>query len=175
MIGVSDDAPVQKRLNTLRTSIQCGDIAPEVEVFPGIRFVCDPNSIMKGQYKSHSGRLLELKVSHQTPARWFGLHFKIESVDLSDFSAIGFYSRMSAPKDIAVRPCIRSGAGDSFVDTFFPYSIAVSPRPSMHLDALEAHYEHEILSSPVPWREFILFMPTGTFCLGVHDLRIFTI
>jgi hypothetical protein len=160
-------------LQSLRESDLSGEILPEQEILPGLRFVPDPEAGMRGRYTSPSGRLLELEVTHAAPARWFGLHLRLDLDAAEDIALIGLAARFAARQALPVRPCIRSGSETGFVDSFFDKTVAALPRPLLHLDAIETKDPHPALAAPAPWRELVLFLPTGDFRLDLHDLRVF--
>ncbi|WP_432257129.1 hypothetical protein [Limimaricola sp. AA108-03] len=166
-------ALAQQSLERLRASTASGEIVPEAEIVPGVRFVPDPDAGMRGRFSSPAGRLLELEITHERPARWCGLHIKLGIEDLFGLGVVGLAARFGAPHALAVAPCLRSGTGTGFSDCFFQKQVAALPRPLMHLDALETDGRHETLPSTAPWREIVLFLPTNSFRLDLHDLRIF--
>lgn len=160
-------------LKALRQGTASGDILAEQEIVPGLRFVPDPEAGMRGRFSSPQGRLLELQVTHTRPARWLGLHLRLDLGVSDDIALIGLAARIAAPQAQAVRPCIRSGTATGFVDSFFDKTIAALPRPLLHLDVVETHGAHPVLHDPAPWRELVLFLPTDDFRLDLHDLRVF--
>jgi hypothetical protein len=160
-------------LGQLRQGRYSGRITPEAEIVPGLRFVPDPEAGMQGRYASPAGRLLELEVTHAAPARWFGLHLRLDLDAAEDIALIGLAARFAATQALPVRPCIRSGTETGFVDSFFDKTIAALPRPLLHLDVIETRGPHPALAAPAPWRELVVFLPTGNFRLDLHDLRVF--
>lgn len=166
-------ATSQDTLGTLRRTSLSGEIVPEEEILPGLRFVTDPAAGMRGHFSSPRNRLFEISVTHERPARWFGLHLRLDIEDLSDLGVIGFAARVAAPHALSVAPCIRSGTNEGFVDCFYSRQVAALPRPLLHLDALETDGRHVGLPEAAPWRELVLFLPTKDFRLDLHDLRVF--
>ncbi|WP_370162392.1 hypothetical protein [Limimaricola soesokkakensis] len=166
-------ATAQDALKTLRCARISGDIVPEVEVAPGLRFVADPAAGMRGRFSSPEKRLLEIHVTHEKPARWLGLHLHLGIGNLSSLGVIGLATRIAAPHALSVAPCIRSGTEEGFVDCFFNKQVAALPRPLLHVDALETDGRHVGLPETAPWRELVLFLPTNDFRIDLHDLRVF--
>lgn len=166
-------ALAQQSLEMLRASTASGEIVPEAEIVPGVRFVPDPDAGMRGRFSSPPGRLLEIEISHERPARWCGLHIRLDMGDLSGLGILGLAARFAAPHALAIAPCLRSGTDTGFLDCFFQKQVAALPRPLMHLDALETDGRHVGLPQSAPWREMVLFLPTSSFRLDLHDLRIF--
>lgn len=164
---------VRRTLDSLRAGSASGEIVPETEIVPGLRFVPDPDAGMRGHYTSPAGRLLEIEVSHDRPARWCGLHLRLDLGDLDGLGVIGLAARFAAPQALAVSPCLRSGTATGFSDCFFSKQVAALPRPLLHLDALETDGRHKTLPRSAPWREIVLFLPTSSFRVDLHDLRIF--
>ena len=160
-------------LDELRQGASFGDIMPEAEIVSGIRFVPDPDAGMRGRFSSPAGRLLQIEVTHERPARWCGLHIRLDIDDISDLGLIGLAARFAAPQAVAVAPCIRSGTENGFSDCFFEKQVASLPRPLLHLDAIETDGRHPSLPETAPWRELVLFLPTGGFRLDLHDLKVF--
>lgn len=165
--------PVGHILTQLRDTTPSGEIVPEQHVVPGLRFVTDPEAGFEGRYDSPLGRLLEIEVTHRREARWLGLHLDLGLADLDGLGLIGLGARIAAPHAMAVRPCIRSGEEDGFRDAFFDKTIAALPRALFHLDALSTEGRHPDLPQTAPWRELVLFLPTGDFRMALHDLRVF--
>ncbi|EYD70550.1 hypothetical protein [Limimaricola hongkongensis] len=163
----------RESLDMLRSSSLSGEIVPEAEIVPGLRFVPDPDAGMRGRFSSPAGRLLEIELTHERPARWCGLHIRLDVGDLSGLGIVGLSARFAAPHAIAVAPCLRSGTETGFADCFFAKQVAALPRPLLHLDALETDGRHDALPPAAPWREIVLFLPTGDVRLDLHDLRIF--
>ena len=160
-------------LAQLRAATPSGAILPEQQIVPGLRFVTDPEAGFEGRYDSPRGRLLEIEVTHRHEARWLGLHLDLGLADLDGLGLIGLGASIAAPHAMAVRPCIRSGEESGFRDAFFDKTIAALPRPLFHLDALLAEGRHPDLPQSAPWRELVLFLPTGDFQMALHDLRVF--
>ncbi|MGR3439043.1 hypothetical protein [Alterinioella nitratireducens] len=163
----------RQALDTLRRETPDGRIVAEEEIVPGLRFVPDPEAGMTGHFSSPRGRLLELQVRHARPARWLGLHLRLDIEDITEIGLIGLATRIAAPTAMAVRACVRSGTETGFVDTFFDKTVATLPRPQLHLDVLETNGAHAALCAPAPWRELVLFLPMQDFRLDLHDLRVF--
>lgn len=166
-------ALAQQSVEMLRSSTASGEIVPEAEIVPGVRFVSDPDAGMRGRFLSPAGRLLEIEISHERPARWCGLHIRLDIGGLSGLGVVGLAARFAAPHALAIAPCLRSGTETGFLDCFFQKQVAALPRPLMHLDALETDGRHEALPLTAPWREIVLFLPTDSFRLALHELRIF--
>lgn len=173
MTNTSSATRVQQALETLRQGAPRGKIVTEEEIVPGLRFVPDPEAGMTGHFFSPQGRLLELQVSHARPARWFGLHLRLDIDDIDKIALIGMATRIAAPTTMTVKACIRSGTETGFVDTFFDKTVAALPRPLLHLDVIETNGARTALCAPAPWRELVLFLPTEDFRLDLHDLRVF--
>jgi hypothetical protein len=164
--------PPAQSLAMMRTRLCDGKITDTVHFQPGFSLHADPALMIDGQFHSPSGRLLELDVTTAGTGEWIALHINIPHTDLSDCAYLGFACRSVAHGQQMIRPCLRSGIGDGFTDSFFNKHILATPEPRDHVDAL--HIE-TCRNQPetAPWRELVLFLPTQDFRWHLHDLRLF--
>lgn len=167
------DASANHALFLLRQDTFSGKIATDTEILPGIALHADPALPLSGNFVSPEGRLLELDVSVMGES-WFALHIALSNADLTAFGLLGFASRNASPTFEIIRPCLRSGTNDGFVDCFFDKHILAPPGETSHLDALQLHPNPRI-PPQAPWRELVFFLPTHPFQWALMDLRIFTV
>ena len=160
-------------IDVLRAGTPSGVLRDEAEISPGLRLVVDPEAEVTGRWSSPAGRLLEIEAEVTRPGRWLALHLTLDAADLSDRGVLGFAARIGAPRTTAVRAAIRSGTQAGFVDRFFDKTIVGQPFPATHLDAVEPGLDPVTLPLHAPWREVVLFLPTTSFRLDLHDLRLF--
>lgn len=159
-------------LPTLRRDSSEGVITPLTEFQPGLFLNADPHLKPAGQWRSPSGRLLELDVEMGGQGAWIGLHMTLDATDLPDNGWIGFACRSAAPEDLMIRPCLRSGTEEGFTDCFFDKHVLAAPEPRNHVDAM-ALARDLCIPRTAPWRELILFLPRQDFRWHLHDLRPF--
>lgn len=139
---------------------------------PGVFLVPDPAAQMTGTVASEDGTLLRLRTEVQTPGAWFGLHVSLGGIDLDRSALVGFACKTRAPATILSRACLRSGEAEGFSDAFFDKHIVSYEAPGLHLDVMEIA-PTPALPPHAPWRELILFFPTGSFEIELLDLRLF--
>lgn len=159
-------------LARLRDSRADGPLAATETAFvPGIALHADPGLALAGRFRSPAGRLLELEA---TPGGtgWIGLHVALDTASLPETGWLGLACQSAAAARIVVRPCLRSGTGTGFADTFFPRHILAEPEAQSHVDALPLATTPD-LPADAPWRELVLFLPGAPFTWHLHDLRIF--
>lgn len=170
--------PVQPDLNAaldrLRNGSDTGEISDITRFETGIELHADPALNARGQFRSPSGRLLELDIDVQGQGDWIALHVALPLPDLSGLGYVGFACRSAAQDEVMIRPCLRSSTEDGFADSFFPRHILCTPEPRDHVDAL-----HPATARTLPqtarWRELVLFLPRETLVWHLHDLRLFAV
>jgi hypothetical protein len=173
-IRIGPDAHSNSLLAQLREGQSEGEIGNEVDFLPGVILRADPALGISGRYSSPAGRLLDLEVSCAEAGDWFALHVNLPAHDLGECGVIGFACRGSAATVEVIRPCLRSGTANGFVDCFFDKHVLMQPEERTHLDALAVHHR-EALPVTAPWRELVLFLPTKGFRLSLGDLRVFAV
>ena len=165
------DGSAETGLNSLRTGSESGEIAENTRFAPGIALHADPDLGVGGAWRSPAGRLLELEVATQGSGQWIGLHIRL-APEAAGIAFVGFACRSAAPREIMVRPCLRSATGDGFADHFFPRHILAVPEALTHVDALHLPTTSAVPET-APWRELVLFLPRESFTWHLHDLRLF--
>lgn len=173
-IATGPDAQVNHALAVLRGTVSKGKIENENHLLPGVTLRADPALNVKGRYSSPEGRLLNLDVTCRARGDWMALHLSLGGGDYSPHGFVGLACRIAAPEPMIVRPCLRSGTKDGFVDSFFHKHILATPEEASHLDALPVHNRSN-LPLHAPWRELVLFLPTESFRWSLHDLRVFVV
>lgn len=151
-----------------------GGIADNTEFLPGLSLHADPALHVSGQWCSPAGRLLELDLRMNGRGAWIGLHVALHTPDFADYGWLGFTYRGTAPQEVLIHPCLRSGTQSGFSDCFFDKHILATPETGNHVDALHLPTRHEIPET-APWRELVLFLPRQDFQWQLHDLRLFLI
>lgn len=160
-------------LSVLRETRDEGPLArDETPLAPGIALHADPALALAGQYRSPAGRLLELEVTAVQRGGWLALHVGLIAPSLPLTGWLGFACASAAAEEMVIRPCLRSGTGAGFADTFFPRHILAGPEAASHVDALPLATTPG-LPPDAPWRELVLFMPTVPLAWHLHDLRLF--
>lgn len=159
-------------LAALRAARGEGALGTGVEFAPGIAFHADPGLGLSGRYSSPAGRLLELSARISGVGDWAALHIALDLPDLGGLGWIGFACRTAAPREVMIRPCLRTGEEGGFADRFFPKHILSGPEVRGHLDAFDLAEVPE-LPRAAPWRELVLFCPRTDFDWHLHDLRVF--
>lgn len=166
--------PLCTALDSLRGSSGHGPIAGTTEFSAGLALRADPETRLRGQYRSPAGRMLELEVVTEAPCNWIALHITLAAKDLTGAAWIGFACHSAGRDEVMVRPCLRSGTGDGFGDCFFPRHLLSDHEPRSHVDALYLPGARGVPET-APWRELVLFLPRETFVWHLHDLRLFLI
>lgn len=135
----------------------------------------DPEAVFSGSWSSPRGRLCEIDVALDRPGRWLGLHVALPPVEADALAWLGFACRIHAARPLALRPCLRSGTEEGFVDTFFDRHVLARTAETDH-QGLLAPERHPDLPATAAWRELILFLPSGeNLSLALHALRIFAL
>lgn len=173
-IRLGPDAQTNHTLDLLRSESREGDISETFEFLPGIHFHADPELKPGGKYRSPEGRVLEVEMTTEGSGGWAALHMAINAPDLTHFGFLGLACRTASPEMQVIRPCLRSGTQDGFVDCFFDKHILSQPEAHSHIDALPIH-QREQIPLHAPWRELILFLPTQSFHWSLLDLRLFIV
>lgn len=174
-IAAGPEANLNYGLHILRSGQTSGPITSHTEIQPAIALHADPALQIEGQWRSPAGRLLELEANAPGEGNWFGLHMELGNISLAQAGLIGLACRSTAPRIEMLRACIRSGHGEGgFDDCFFTKRILAHPEASSHLDAIQISQQPN-LPPEAPWRELILFLPTQSFRLDLHDLRLFIV
>lgn len=164
--------PISPDLAALRGPRSEGALAAGTRFAPGVAFHADPGLGLSGRYTSPAGRLLELSARMTGAGDWAALHIALDLPDLAGLGWVGFACRTAAPKEVMVRPCLRTGGEDGFADRFFAKHILSGPEPLGHLDAFDLAATPD-LPRAAPWRELVLFLPRTDFDWHLHDLRVF--
>ncbi len=151
-----------------------GALAARVTFRHDLFLHADPALEVSGTWSAPSGRLLELDIITRAPGRWLALHMKLNMQDLSRHLWLGFACRSAGEEEIVIRPCLRSGTGDGFVDCFFPKHILATPEAFNHVDAFFLPATRSI-PRHASWRELVLFLPRESLRWHLHDLRPFLI
>lgn len=172
-MALGPDANLNYALSLLRKGVSAGEVTSEMTSIPPIGEIHSPPELIpSGQWRSPSGRLLELEISTSGTGSWLAMHLPIGPSNLSEAGFIGFACRSVAPSIEMIRPCIRSGHEDGFSDCFFEKHILAHPEASSHLDALHIA-SHRSIPEQATWRELVLFLPCHDFRWDIHDLRLF--
>lgn len=151
-----------------------GVLETSVTFRPGLSLFADPSLGLGGQWRSPAGRIIELDAKMKGPGAWIGLHVTLAAQDLRQAGWIGFTCRSAAPATMMVRPCLRSGTDDGFIDVFFDKHMLSNPEPRNHVDALHLPTCRH-LPETAAWRELVLFLPCADFHWHLHDLRTFVV
>ncbi|EKE44875.1 hypothetical protein OCGS_0910 [Oceaniovalibus guishaninsula JLT2003] len=138
----------------------------------GIKLMVDPEARADIRLRSPAGRLMEIEARVERPGRWLGLHVPLALYQTAGLGIVGITARATAPEALAVSACLRSGLRGGFVDAFFDKAMAVHFQPLQHIDTMEPDRRVD-LPARADWRELILFLPTHSFSLSLHDLRFF--
>jgi len=174
-LALGADGQANHTLAVLRDDTREGKLTSDLEFLPGFALHADPEMALSGSYKSPKGRLLEIDAkAGSNQGNWFGLHLSIPVHDLGDKGVLGFVARLSAPDITVARACLRSGTEDGFQDCFFDKHLLFRPDEASHMDVLQVQMRDQ-LPQHAPWRELILFLPTGDFRLSLADLRVFAV
>lgn len=171
--------PLAPALPPFRQATSHGQVQDVTHFHPAFSLHASPALGVGGVWRSPAGRLLELEITTQAPGDWIALHIALEGTgDLAD-AWIGFACRSAAPDTdsgdpdgLMIRPCLRSGTDDGFIDCFFDKHILATPEPQNHLDILHLDTRRNIPET-APWRELLLFLPRRGFRWDLHDLRPF--
>lgn len=173
-IALGADGQVNHTLAVLRAEVREGELSEHVHFLPGVDLYADPALQLGGHYRSTEGRILDFEARPAGQGDWCALHLQLPARDLRPFGVLGFAMRCSAPELQVLRPCIRSGTEEGFVDCFLTKHVLVRPEESSHVDAV-AVADRPNLPLEAPWRELILFLPPHRFDLSVIDLRLFLV
>lgn len=143
-------------------------------VIDSVFLSCDPDAYISGKFESNSSNMLNIRMQAPDTALWQALHVELGALTLGDAAIVGFAARSRADFSLTIRPCIRSGNGKNFVDTFFPKTLVSFSKPSTHLDFLDLTRGSEI-PERAEWRDLILFFRSGNIGLEILDLRLFVV
>lgn len=174
MTDTSAAGPANQALAKLRAGAREGKLSSHVKVCRGIDLRADPALQLGGRYASPRERILELSAQPAGQGAWCGLHLKLPACDLRGYGALGFVLRGMAPQLQMLRGCVRSGTRDGFSDCFFGKHVLLRPEETGHADALMLTGGPQ-LPLQAPWRELVLFLPTGAFELTLTDWRVFLV
>lgn len=163
--------PVAPALAVLRAGREAGEVTHGVAPVPGIALQADPALALAGHYQSPAGRLLELEVQVSGQGSWLALHVALSAPDLSGASWLTLTSRSAAGQATMIRPCLRSGLSEGFVDCFFDKHILATRVPQSHVDGIHLPTTRSI-PDRAPWRELVLFLPRESFRWHLHDLGL---
>lgn len=142
------------------------------ELAPGVWLHPDPEALPEGHWSSPAGRIAELHLRAAAPGRWLGLHIALPPVETDALTWLSLMLRGHAARPLAVKPCLRSGRGEGFSDSFFARHLLLRPEVSDHA-GLMAPDHYPDLPDTAPWRELILFLPPAEdLSLALHDLRL---
>lgn len=159
-------------LAQLRDCREMGVLSTDTVFSPGIRLNADPALGISGTWRSPPGRLLELEAWTSGPGDWCAVHVPLETTDNAGFAVLGFACRSAARVPVVIRPCLRSGTEDGFVDCFFDRHVLAHSVESLHVDALDLDRRLDVPVSAL-WREVVLFLPVHAFRISINDLRLF--
>lgn len=163
--------PVAPALARLRAGQERGEVTHGLSPTPGITLHADPGLHLAGQYRSPAGRLLELDINVAGQGQWLALHVALDAPDLMTADWLTLTCRSAAPAPLLIRPCLRSGRQDGFVDCFFTKHILADRPPLSHVDGMHLPTTRQI-PDLAPWRELVLFLPRDSFTWHLHDLRL---
>ncbi|MBW7056849.1 hypothetical protein KY389_09095 [Paracoccus bogoriensis] len=140
----------------------------------GLALHVDPDLQMAGNWRSPSGRLLELVLRPAASGAWTGLHLTLDLPDLAGLRFLGLAARAVAPDEVLIRACLRSGLpGGGFLDHFLPRHWLAHDEAATHHDLIHLPSQNA-LPVQAPWRELVLFLPCRAVELHLHDLAILT-
>lgn len=140
----------------------------------GLALNADPAMQMAGDWRSPSGRLLELALRPTAPGAWTGLHLALDLPDLSGLRFLGLAARALAPDEVLIRACLRSGLPEGgFHDHFLPRHWLAHDEAATHHDLIHLPSQNA-LPMRAPWRELVLFLPCRALALHLRDLAILT-
>lgn len=175
MNTAASNAQFNHTLASLRACVIEGNIDNNTNISPALSLRADPSLQIEGQFRSPSGRLLELDVTFAGRGEWVGLHLSLGQYSLSDGEFIAIVCRSASPRPQMVRLCLRSGTThegqQTFVDCFFDKHILSGAEPATYADALHIPSRPD-LPEHASWRELVLFLPTASFRWDLHDLRL---
>ena len=151
-----------------------GPVQPGAPIVRGFWIATDPEVPPAGRIRSRAGELLEAEFELAAPARWLALNLALGPVDLSARAGFGLAVQASAPRSLALRVCLRSGAPGGFVERFFPRELVIAPEGRLHVDILDLQGAAPV-PPRAPWRDLILFLPPESCALTLRAMRIFTL
>lgn len=147
-------------------------VAASTELAPGVWLHGDPEARFEGTWASPAGRLCEITLDVQTGGRWLALHLTLPPLEADGLRWISLVMRVHAARPVALRPCLRSGTEDGFVDTFWDRHLLATPAERDH-QALLTLAHHPDLPLQAPWRELVLFLPSAEdVSFALHDMRV---
>lgn len=167
-------APFNQSLARLQAETGSGQISGSTGLLDGtLKLHADPALQVGGAWRSPAGRLLELDLETAGPGKWIGLHLALGQLDLMSFRYAGMACRSAADGIEVLRPCLRAGLPDGrYSDCFFPRHLLARADPSDHMDTLHLpSCPH--LPLDAEGLELVLFLPTHSCRLELHDLRLF--
>ena len=170
----SPEAHGNRALGALRRLEHDGPVVPDTPIVPDIWFAADPEAPPAGRIRSRVGELLEAEFELAAPARWLALHLALGPANLSGCAGFGLAVQASAPRSLALRVCLRSGAPGGFVERFFPRELVIAPEGRLHVDILDLQGAAPV-PPRAPWRDLILFLPPESCSLTLRAMRIFTL
>lgn len=146
--------------------------SPITEITAGFNLHCDPDVGIEGDCSSPNQRLCELDIRSKGQGRWLGLHVMLPDFRMAEHRWITVAFRAHAGRNLAIKPCLRSGTEAGFIDTFLPVHCLVTAAPTDHTFLL-AHERFPDMPIIAPWRELVFFLPPAEdIKLAIHDLRI---
>lgn len=163
--------PVAPALAMLRGGQAAGDVTHGVSPAPGCSLQADPGLALAGRYRSPPGRLLELEAEISGLGNWIALHFAVAAPDLMQARWLTLTCRAASAAAMMIRPCLRSGLEEGFVDCFFDKHILSTRTPQSHVDGLHLPTTRSVPET-APWRELVLFLPRESFSWHLHDLHL---
>ena len=176
--GVEPEAAGNRALAALAALEHDGPVVPDKPITRGIWVAADPEAPPAGRLRSRAGELLEAELELAAPARWLALHLALGPADLSGRAGFGVAVQAQAPRSLALRLCLRSGAPGGFVERFFPRELIVTPEGRLHVDILDLQGAAPVpgpVPPSAPWRDLIAFLPPESCALTLRAMRIFTL
>ncbi|WP_304617579.1 hypothetical protein [Paracoccus sp. (in: a-proteobacteria)] len=138
----------------------------------GLTLHADPALQLGGEWRSPSGRVLELALRPRAAGAWLGLHLALDLPDLAGLRFLGLAARAVAPDEVLIRACLRSGLPEGgFRDHFMPRHWLAHDEAATHHDLIHLPSQNA-LPVQAPWRELVLFLPCRPLDLHLHDLAI---
>lgn len=167
-----NSAAIAPGLAQLRKESLSTEISGAQPLVQDVELHVDPGSQVRGRIHSPSGRLFELELSSDPPGQWLALHVRLAVTDMTDAVWFGMIARGAGPEGAVVRPCLRSGLAEGFVDHFFARHILIAPETRDFMDALHIPSVTD-LPLDAHWRELVLFLPVSGVQWHLHDLRLY--
>lgn len=173
-LNFGHDAEVNHKLNVMHAINNTGALADGAVPSVGTFFSIDPGAEIKGNFSTGRGSHLKLKYSVLQQPRWLALHIPIGGISLASSLLVGIACKTSAAEARIIRIALRSAKQQGFVDTFFPKHVIAFSDPSAHIDFIKLSDTYDVPLNAA-WRDLVLFFPTESSALSLHDLRVFIV